>query len=762
MVGTYGSALLICLVALTLGRGICVLAGQERSPWLAAPLGLAALMVISEVAISLPGHGWTAVGAVLIASGASLLVCRRRGAGGLALLDALPVGGLVLLLATVPFLVNGRVGVLGVSYLNDTHWHLFLAQGLLEPAIRHLDDYGIGYPVGPHAVAATFARGLGSSVDNTLTGLLVAIPVLTGLAALGLLTDLTRARRWLAAVLAAVPYLAAADYVQSAFKEPILSLLLIGFVTAISAGRAERFRRPAAVAVPLAVLTAGVLYDYSYPGLVWPLAMLAFWLLLELAFGGWRRLAPILRGLRSAGPSLGVAALVLILIVAPDLLRLYHFWHDSGGSSIGTAGGVTASSLANLVGPLPLLEGTNLWLWGDFRFGAPDTLLAGALAGFAIVVLVFAIVRAIERRDLAWLGAIGGFAVVYAYVKHAQSPYVASKALAVPASLLMLGSGAALLRELDTARWRSAATLAVGVSAVVFFGIALRSSYDVLKDGQVDPTDHFSELRSLRTLLHGRPTLFLVYDDYFKWELLGEPASSLLLPSPIPAFVARQKPWSYGQALDFDSVNAATLNRFDYVITTRTLAQSQPPPNFVPVGHSASYEVWRRHGLTRAFGVLRESGAPGAVLNCRTSAGRALAHRVGTAAVREAPTYLPLPPLVPGERTQLILRLAAGEWNLSLPFTSTQAVIVRGAGLRVRLPPNLDRSGSEWPVGTVRSEGTPLALTLTVDDPGLLAPEQPLTQYFTPESLVAVPNVADQLIPLRGACGRYLDWYELG
>ena len=273
MIGTYASAIFISLAAILVGRAICVLSGHDGSTWLAPAVGFAALMVVCEVAIGLPGRGWTAVGAVVVLCAASVWIPVRRGAPWPSLRDALPVAIVVLMIVSIPFVANARVGVLGISFLNDTHWHLILAEGLRRPAIQSLDNYGPGYPLGPHAVAATFAQALGSDVDKTLTGVLIATPVLTGLAALGALIDLRRGRRWLVAVLAAIPYLAAAWYVQSAFKEPIMSLLMLGLVLALQAGRRDRFAHPVAVVVPAAVLIAGVLYDYSYPGLLWPAAI---------------------------------------------------------------------------------------------------------------------------------------------------------------------------------------------------------------------------------------------------------------------------------------------------------------------------------------------------------------------------------------------------------------------------------------------------------------------------------------------------------
>ncbi len=60
-----------------------------------------------------------------------------------------------------------------------------------------------------------------------------------------MLADVSTTRRWVVAVLAGIPYLAAASYAESAFKEPILSLLLVGLVLALQAGTTATLRPPA-------------------------------------------------------------------------------------------------------------------------------------------------------------------------------------------------------------------------------------------------------------------------------------------------------------------------------------------------------------------------------------------------------------------------------------------------------------------------------------------------------------------------------------
>ncbi len=172
-----------------------------------------------------------------------------------------------------------------------------------------------------------FAQGLGSDVDKTLTGVLIATPILTGLTALGFLGDLARSRRVLVAILTAIPYMAAAWYIQSAFKEPIMALLLLGLVLVLQQSRRDRFIRPLAMAAVIGVLVAGLVYVYSYPGLAWPITIVGCWLALEFVFGGaWRHMRTIARRVWAAAPAIGIGLLVFIVLVAPDFSRIHAFW----------------------------------------------------------------------------------------------------------------------------------------------------------------------------------------------------------------------------------------------------------------------------------------------------------------------------------------------------------------------------------------------------------------------------------------------------
>jgi len=81
--GAYASVALVCAGSLVVGQAILFLCGRRDWTWLSGPVGLAALLVASGLAIKLPGHG-TAVAITLAAlSLLSLaMLASLRGRGG--------------------------------------------------------------------------------------------------------------------------------------------------------------------------------------------------------------------------------------------------------------------------------------------------------------------------------------------------------------------------------------------------------------------------------------------------------------------------------------------------------------------------------------------------------------------------------------------------------------------------------------------------------------------------------------------------------
>src|SRR5437764_11584971 len=80
--------------------------GPSRTSWLAPVTGLAALMIVCEVAVRLPGHAVTEVAvAALATAGALVVVVRRRLAGCALSIEGAAMTFVVLALVSLPFAV---------------------------------------------------------------------------------------------------------------------------------------------------------------------------------------------------------------------------------------------------------------------------------------------------------------------------------------------------------------------------------------------------------------------------------------------------------------------------------------------------------------------------------------------------------------------------------------------------------------------------------------------------------------------------------
>src|SRR4051812_41453658 len=260
----YSVALIIIFAALVVGHATSAACGV-RLP--SPAVGLAALIAVAAVGVRLPGRGLTAFAVLAVAVlVAAVAIVRRREFAWSLVLQGLGTAALALVVGTIPFLAAGTVGILGVSLNNDTSVHLVWAEGLRSPSMASLYPTNPGYPLGPHALMATLAAGTGVDMDRTLTGLVVAIPVLLALQALRALRDVPWFLAVPAAVATAFAYLASAWYGQSAFKEPLMMLFLLGFALALGELLAKPGPRRA---VPPALLFAASLLTYSYLAIAW-------------------------------------------------------------------------------------------------------------------------------------------------------------------------------------------------------------------------------------------------------------------------------------------------------------------------------------------------------------------------------------------------------------------------------------------------------------------------------------------------------------
>ena len=788
------SAVGICLLSLVLGGAVLRLAGREGWSWLAPAVGLAATLVLAGLAASLPGRGLAVVVVLAVAFVAALAVLVRSrpaiplGDGGL-------VAAITGLAAALPFLISGRVGVLGAGLVNDDMAsHLVMADWVERGSGPEPGLVQDGYPLGPHSVVAGLSE-LGVTHVAAFAGLTIALAVLLGWVALSALEDAGARPRLVAAALCALPYLTASYLAQGAFKEPLLVLLVVALallldeaaedVRGLGSGWEPSVGRRAAAGVPIGLVVAGGVYAYSFPALFWFAGTAVAWVAIRLLWGGRRRLA---EARAQVGPALGVAAAATAVAVAlalPELGRIARF---AGFKAFdpGTDG------LGNLGHPLSPLEALGIWPTGDFRVSAADAELPAAVfalgGAFALAITAWGAVTLWRRRSGAGLlASLFAAGVIYLGSALTVTAYASAKALAAAATPAMIIALKGLLsagpsprrgegerrRAAAPPRWRRAV-------AVAFVLAAGGSTLLVLRQAVVAPTDHMEELDEIRSVVAGERVLFLGRDNFVLYELRDSKPYTHVRNYYNPYFVRPNFALrEVGSKFDFDAVAYSELTSFPYVLTTRASYASGPPTGYEVAAETPSYVLWE---APSAFGDRRpaERGPdPTGTLRCpdrptfrplRAAAPRVSPVRVGASAW-SAPT------LESGSTASIELDVPAGRWALSLQYDSTESVRLTAPGLEAELPGNLDYRGVApfWAAGELRSGGEPVTLTATVDGPSLLGELLGVrsTAHLGDVGLTAAapsyvdgaspphPGQGSRIVPNRRACGEEADFVDV-
>src|SRR5437588_9545561 len=124
MIAVIAAAALLVAVSVLIGGALARLCGMWTLEPAAPACGLSALVIVSSVAIRLPGRAITsAVFVLLLILGAAVVhlrLIRPRRLAWWAVIAALLAGIAVLL----PFLASGRVGIFGVGTNDDMVEHL--------------------------------------------------------------------------------------------------------------------------------------------------------------------------------------------------------------------------------------------------------------------------------------------------------------------------------------------------------------------------------------------------------------------------------------------------------------------------------------------------------------------------------------------------------------------------------------------------------------------------------------------------------------
>lgn len=507
MIGTYAAALAVCGSSLAIGQAALALCGVRRWSWLSPAVGLALLCAVCWGTVRLPGRGTTSVLVVLLLTVAAALYLRVRvEAGRGALLAGKPVALVALAAASLPFAIEGHFGILGTGFNPDMSQHLLATDRLADGGGGQLLNQG--YPLGPHAIVVALNAGLGVGLVQGFTGLTMATVVLASLTALAAFEELPPLRRTVGALLVGIPYLAATYYAQGALKETMQALFVLAFVFALrESGRG--WRDLPLRFVPAALIAVGSVYAYSFAGLLWLGAALAFWLVLER---------------RVPARALLLGLLAFLILVAPEIGRMVDFQRfetfDPNGPGLG-----------NLFGQISPLEALGIWPSGDFRVapgdGAVPAFAYYLLAAFALALLVHGAVRCWRRRETAILAGLLGAAGIYVAARTGGTPYTAAKALEVVAPLVVL----TILLPLLTGPvvWRETRHID-GFLATLFLLAAGICSLLALANAPVGPMSYTPKLTELRPILAADSTLVvapesLLADEhgvpYLAWELRG-------------------------------------------------------------------------------------------------------------------------------------------------------------------------------------------------------------------------------------------------
>jgi hypothetical protein len=519
MLGTYASSVVVLGLSALVGQAAFAMLGRRTWSRLAPAVGLAVLLPVAWATGRLPGRGATAIIVLAALAIAAALVLRGRLVDlRRALRIGIPLELIALVLGSLPFILEWRFGILGTGLNPDMSQHLFAADALVDGTSERLISHG--YPLGPHALVVAVAA-LGPSLVQAFDGLQLAVAVATCLAALTVLESLSAWRRITGALVVGFAYLLASYFVQGAFKETIEALFVLAFAIGLSElARGSLAGEGAArlgAAVPLALLAAGSIYAYSFPGLLWPAAALGAWVLVELALAARRGGAARARALLRTAAAPGLAALaVAVVLIAPEAGRMIEFASFETFSPDG-------AGLGNLFDRLSPLEALGIWPSGDFRVepgaGAVPAFVFYLGAALGAAALAFGLVHLARREERALPAALVGAAVLWLYALVAGTPYQEAKALVLLAPLIAIVSVLGLLEG------RAPLTL-----ALAFLAAAGGSSILALVNGPVGPSSYSPALAELRPTLRGSVTyVFAPHEllsnqqgrDYLNWELRG-------------------------------------------------------------------------------------------------------------------------------------------------------------------------------------------------------------------------------------------------
>lgn len=791
MLETYVSVALICGASLLAGRAIIALSGREEWSWAEPAVGFAALMTVAGVGARLGAGGTTATILVIglgVASVAGLALRFRGPSVSDAVLRGLPVAAVILLALSLPFVVNGRWGLIGVGFNNDLGLHLAWSEWLRSGFGPEPDA---GYPLGPHGLAIAVAAFPRIGLGQAFVGEVISISVLTGLTALGALRSFGPVRATVAASFVTLSYLAASYFAQAAFKETAEALFVLAFaiylpsVTPLPSGG----RAIARVVAPLIVLCTGIFFSYSFAGLAWPVGIAGLWALTFPEFRAALHPRALLRRLATPA-TLGWAAGFALFVVFAAFVGPFAF-----------SGGFGAVASSNTYGAVAPFEAFGVWPSSNYRLdGAGSTPYAEIAAAVGIIAFVVSLAWWLRRGERSIPIAVGACVILYLASLPSSGSYSQAKALMIASPLIAL----MIIRALLSAPGRTPAEsdgpaaessrranpkaapfrIAWAGFAAVFVAGAAYSSFLVLRETPIAPPGHGAELNAFRSELQGSDVLYGGQDRYAAYELQGADTAVPLVEFPEDEVEeSATKPFDTGDAyspIDFDSFNYFTLNHHKYLITGAASWNSQAFANFKQVARTPSFILWKAR--SKAFRNRRtavEGTEAAAQMHCASPETQIFTATSGTASVFPDPVAFGQKTawsngamLQTGESTSQTLQLPPGRYRLSIQYFSPVGMTLTAPGFEQDLIPALDgqrpdtislaNDGQYWPAGVYEQTGPggPVEFTVAAAEPTGIQDIVGYDGISFIGHLVAVPEGPHEFVPLSETCGRWIDWYK--
>jgi hypothetical protein len=760
---------LLVAVCFVLGQAIVFLCGWRRPQWWAPAVGYAALLIVFAQLIRFPRHPRDLIVLVAVVAVASLALRFVRRSIRQSWDDLFLVGVGLLLLAAIPFFAAGYAGILGASVSNDMSQHLTAAywlrdhSGVLPVAAIGGDLITTGYPIGPHALAAELSRALGISEVRAFAAETLAVPVVTGFIALGIVPAARRPARSALAAVVGLGYLPAAYLAQGSFKEIQLAMLVLAIAVALGDLAADEGRLGWRRAIPIAVLTGGAVYTYSCGALLWIGVVMIFFFFAEVFRR--RELFAFVRHWAACAVGAGAVAAIVIL---PELHRMRLFRNSIFGQE-------SLKNKGNLAHALNPLETLGVWFTGDFRFNPDPRWPTYLFCAIALAALVASLVWWWRRRAIALPAAVAAAVVVWVNLTQTVNIYNAAKGLIVLAPLVMACIGAPLAvawhTRARTERGRTGIRVARVAGLALFAGAAI-SSFAVLRSAPVGLGSRDQEFDAIRRYVRHEPTLFLDNDHFAQWELRG--AKPLYTTNALyaPGHLGMHPQKLGGMPIDVDNYGSRDLDKARYIVVSNGRYRSEIPPNWRLVLHTPSYDLFRRRGRTPEREPLEPLGYPGTVVDCRAERAKFYLKRYKWAGV------LPRPVVTttwrgsiakPGETATTTVKLPRGLWDVSVQYLSRTPVTVRAPGLTHVLAPNFGLITSYSSAGTLTSGGGPVTVSLTGHKRnwfgrligGPRAMHAPLSPGMKPLYTIAFTrhDETPRRTLSRNSCGRYADWF---